>query len=394
MIVRNECHVIERCLDNVRHLLDAVAIVDTGSEDDTVPIIERYLAQHRLPGCVEKEKWREFDGSRNDALRLGEKVISSLTAPTPPQDGPLAEDEQQPLGEEVWYLLFMDADNLLHANGVEGKVFTFDKSRLTADAYKISMRRNNCVYDYVWLVKIHPTKLWHWDLPRHEAVCALGDWTPTWGRIGGGYIESRAEGDRANDPVRYLQDAVVLERELIKREKKGEKKNSRLIFYLAQSYRDSCKYKEALHWYSKRAQMGGWIEEVYVSWLEAGKAVLYHDPAAGEKALPYFFRAHNTLPRRKEAAHRIVEHWRAQGLFAMAWTFSKTLVTFRRYEGGLFVDDTVDTWQFNDAAAICAYYAGDKEECRLITERNLATYSDLISPEQQERMRKNLSYCT
>jgi len=31
MIVKNEEHVIERCLLNVKHLIDAVAIVDTGS---------------------------------------------------------------------------------------------------------------------------------------------------------------------------------------------------------------------------------------------------------------------------------------------------------------------------------------------------------------------------
>ena len=39
MIVRNESHIIERCLNSVKGIVDCVAICDTGSTDNTVAII-------------------------------------------------------------------------------------------------------------------------------------------------------------------------------------------------------------------------------------------------------------------------------------------------------------------------------------------------------------------
>ena len=43
MIVKDEAHVIERCFDSVRPLIDEILIVDTGSTDDTVSVINNYL---------------------------------------------------------------------------------------------------------------------------------------------------------------------------------------------------------------------------------------------------------------------------------------------------------------------------------------------------------------
>ena len=39
MIVKNEAHVIERCIASVRPIIDAYLIVDTGSEDGTQDVI-------------------------------------------------------------------------------------------------------------------------------------------------------------------------------------------------------------------------------------------------------------------------------------------------------------------------------------------------------------------
>ena len=66
MIVKDEAHVIERCLASVRPLVDAYCIVDTGSSDGTQELIRRVLAD--LPGEVVDRPWIDFATNRSQAL--------------------------------------------------------------------------------------------------------------------------------------------------------------------------------------------------------------------------------------------------------------------------------------------------------------------------------------
>ncbi len=63
MIVRNEARCLQRCLDSVRDVVDAMVVLDTGSTDDTIAIARAAGAQvHRMP-------WPDdFAQARNAAL--------------------------------------------------------------------------------------------------------------------------------------------------------------------------------------------------------------------------------------------------------------------------------------------------------------------------------------
>ncbi|MCJ2050481.1 glycosyltransferase, partial [Methylobacterium sp. J-070] len=50
MIVKNEAHVIRRCLESVRPIIDHWVIVDTGSTDGTEEVIRAALAD--VPGTL------------------------------------------------------------------------------------------------------------------------------------------------------------------------------------------------------------------------------------------------------------------------------------------------------------------------------------------------------
>ena len=54
MIVKNEAHVIERCLQSVKSIIDYWVIVDTGSTDGTQKIIKKYLKNMKLGYCIQK----------------------------------------------------------------------------------------------------------------------------------------------------------------------------------------------------------------------------------------------------------------------------------------------------------------------------------------------------
>ena len=69
MIVKNEAHVIERCLESVKRLLDYVLIVDTGSDDGTPQVIYNWLNSNNIKGEVVIEPWKNFAYNRTFALK-------------------------------------------------------------------------------------------------------------------------------------------------------------------------------------------------------------------------------------------------------------------------------------------------------------------------------------
>jgi len=64
MIVRNEDHFLAKCLESIRHVVDEIVIVDTGSTDQTKTIAEKFGAR------VFEYPWHQnFSAARNEALK-------------------------------------------------------------------------------------------------------------------------------------------------------------------------------------------------------------------------------------------------------------------------------------------------------------------------------------
>src|SRR6266850_5078965 len=100
MIVKDEAHVIERCIESVLPFIDCWAVVDTGSTDGTQEKIRSLLAD--LPGELIESPWKGFAESRNESLRLAEGQAD--------------------------YMLVMDADHVFKSSR---------PLKLTADAYYV-----------------------------------------------------------------------------------------------------------------------------------------------------------------------------------------------------------------------------------------------------------------
>lgn len=68
MIVKNEAHCIERCLNSVKNKISYWVICDTGSTDGTQDIIKRVL--DGIPGELHQREWVGFGPNRTEAHTL------------------------------------------------------------------------------------------------------------------------------------------------------------------------------------------------------------------------------------------------------------------------------------------------------------------------------------
>lgn len=349
MIVKNESHIIARCLDSIKDVIDYWVISDTGSNDGTQEIITNYFDQHRIPGILTQDEWQNFAHNRNIALRNAQNKTD--------------------------YILIMDADDYLIAD----TDFHFDD--LTADHYMLRMRRNEI--DYFFPKLIRSTLPWQWQGVLHEYLeCSQTFNSDT--LQGNYYIESTTEGARSQNPEKYKRDAEILAKAL-----QQEPDNTRYQFYLAQSHRDYGDLEQAIIHYQKRADMGGWAEEVYYSLFQVAqlKQHLGHSTA---DTLEAFLKAHHYRPQRLEALYEAVKDCRIKGHYCLGHQLGRDARNTPLPDDVLFLDKPVYDWKLRDEFSICAVYAGEPREAASIMESLLA--SSLTPDDQKPRLEANRRY--
>lgn len=270
MIVRDEAHVIARCLESVRPLVTDWCVVDTGSTDRTAEIVQAALAD--LPGRVEHRPWRDFGHNRTEALDLARAT-----------------------GAE--YALVMDADDVIEADHPGQPL-----PHLIEPAYQLRIRDAGMAYMRKQVFRLDLP--WRYVGVAHEYPdCTLDDGTQVLetGTLDGLTYVRMYEGARhADRRATQLRDA-----EALRRGAADEPGNARYVFYLAQTLNDLGEHWDALGWYVRRAAMGGWDEEVFYARLQAGR-ILAWGVGTLEAGLAML---------REAAAER---PWRAEPLVGMA----------------------------------------------------------------------------
>ena len=256
MIVKDEAHVIRRCLDSVRPFISRWVIVDTGSTDDTQTIIREHYRD--VPGTLHERPWQDFGTNRSEAITLARGTAD--------------------------YILVMDADQVL------GTPSGYRFTGLDADGYYIAIRYAGIEYGSAVLLASRIA--WRYEGVLHEYVTA--DVPHRFVPLAGPWIDAYHEGARSRDPQTYLKDAAILEAALGR-----EPGNTRYAFYLAQTLRDAGLPERALEAYRHRATMGGWDEEAWQARYQAAQLVerLGHSPADIQRA---YLEAFNARPSRAE----------------------------------------------------------------------------------------------
>ncbi|WP_244507475.1 glycosyltransferase [Methylobacterium phyllostachyos] len=321
MIVKNEAHVIRRCLNSVRPIIDHWIIVDTGSTDGTQDVIRAAMAD--MPGKLVERPWVDFAHNRSEARRLA-----------------------RPHGN---YSLIIDADDEL----VIPAGFTMPK--LEASAYYFTILDTTTRYDRLQLVSnAFP---WRYRGVVHEFLACDG---APWRESLPLAMRRGEDGARHQDKDTYKRDAILLEKALKK--EKDPFLISRYIFYLAQSYRDAGDILKALEYYRKRAELGFWEEEVYVSLL----SIAYIMEAFGEPfdtVLAVYDRAIALVPGRAEARHGASRLCRRKGKYVEGYYYAEAALPLSMPSGALFIQPWIYQYALRHEFAVNAYNTGQYRAC-------------------------------
>jgi glycosyltransferase involved in cell wall biosynthesis len=348
MIVKNEAHVIERCLRSVRPFIHSWAIADTGSSDGTQDIVRRIFAD--VPGELIERPWLDFAHNRNEALQLARRY-----------------------GD---YALLMDADDVLEYDA------GFTLPALQAPAYSVEFLHEDTRYFRTLLARLDIG--WYWRGVLHETLVSPDGAQAT--QLRGLRVRERREGARSQRPPqeKYGADAEVLRRAL-----EREPDNSRYVFYLAQSLRDAGQFAAARAAYAKRAAMGGWDEDIYYSKLQIA-VLLERERAAESEVTAAYLDAYQFRPSRAESLCYLAKYCRESQRYAVALLFARVAVQLPYPSDILFVDASVYEWRARDELAVAAYWCGERELSAQLC-RDLLDDARLPA-EQRDRVRKNLAF--
>jgi protein-L-isoaspartate O-methyltransferase len=350
MIVCNEAHIVTEVLDTVAPYITSWVIVDTGSTDGTQDVIRTHMAGLGIPGELYERPWRDFGHNRSEALTLA-----------------------QGQADYIWVI---DADDLVA--GVP------DFSKLTADV--CSLRYGDPTGFTYWRRQLFRNGMpWSYKGVVHEYSSCAVPYVEQ--RLEGRYhIDSRRLGGRNQDPLKYARDA-----ELLLTEVQRNPTDHRSAFYLAQSYYDLGDYAQARDWYARRAQMGGWDEEVYVSKLRyAGSLAKLGTP--WPLVQDAYLQAWEFRPTRAEALFAIAFHYRNAKQYHLGYMFAKQAAEIPLPRNDiLFVSGDVYTWRAVDEQAVCASWIGKNNEAIALFQFLLAGSN--LPAEHRGRVSANRDHC-
>ena len=344
MIVKNERHVLNRCLQSVRPFIDHWVIVDTGSSDGTQDLVRDYF--RNLPGSLIERQWINFGHNRSEGIALARDCAD--------------------------YLLFLDADEHLVLD--EG----FRWPHLTHDAYDFVMDSGGVTYTRVQLVR--SALSWRYEGVLHEYITCDGAHTQT--QMPCVRTMRLLEGARSRDPLTYVRDALLLEEAL--RQDPG---NARYMFYLAQSYRDAQQPEQAIDRYRRRVAMGGFAEEVWCSLYEIARllqAIGEDWPAVAEAYLKAFaFR-----PGRAEPMYRIGKHFQKRKDYARAALFFQRALRIPFPKGDvLFVESEIYRFLLPLEYSVACYWLGRHREAIQVIDNLLA--KNVLTREHTDLLLRN-----
>lgn len=335
LIARDEEETLPRLLASCVGVFDEVVLTDTGSVDGTVACFEAWAAEQagvdcrvaRFDWCDDFARARQF---ADDQLRSEWQVWADC-------------DDEIVGGvhlREAVAGLPEDAAGLRCAY-----VYTPGHSLLRERVIRAGRGR--------WVGKVHEVKVV--DGPLHEIAFDDVRWLH--------HGDSGSE--RATGRPRAVRDL-----ELLAAAVKEDPFDRRSVFYLAQTHDDLGHQEQALGWFERRADLGGWEEEVFWSRYRIGVLTAILDDWPG--AMAALVDAWESRPARLEPLYELCWRLRERGQHRTALAFARAGLDVPPPQDQLFLHRWIHEYGMLIEFSIAAYWAGDAREALAATERLLA----------------------
>lgn len=323
-IVKNEASIILRMLQSVVSIVDTYCICDTGSTDDTIEIIKTFFDERNIHGVIISEPFINFQHNRNVAL----KACYGMSD----------------------YIILLDADMVLN-------VSNFNKNDLQDNhMYSILQGNNSFYYPNVRIIKNDGTSKYvgvtheYIDTRPNQVNFIFDKQTLFITDVGDGGSKS----DKVDRDIRLLKGDL-----------EENPNNVRSHFYLANTYFDSNQHDEAIPYYLKRIELGGWDQEVWYSYYRLGE--IYKQKDNIQQAITYWMEGFSVLPERLENIYKIINYYRLAGKNKLAYTYIRLIKDiFLSHKGNnirnsyLFMENDVYTYLIDNEIIILSYYNGNK----------------------------------
>ena len=326
MIVKNESKIIKRLLETVLPLIDTYCICDTGSTDNTIDTIRTFFDNVNMTGKIVKESFHNFEYNRNYAL----KECYGM--------------------ENADYILFLDADMTLHIPNTDS-ISDFKKS-MDKDAYYLLQGNSKIQYQNLRIIK-NTGNFSYWGV-THEYIQTPDNTTIY--RIPKSLMFINDIGDGGAKVDKFIRDITLLKEGLEK-----HPNNDRYTFYLANSYKDSNQYENAIETYKKRIELKGWIQEVWYSYYCIG--LCYKELNEMEKAIFYWLEGYNCLPERIENLYEIIHYYRNNRNYVLVDVFYNMAVKSRKginEENQLFLKKYIYDYKIDYEFSITGFYSNQQ----------------------------------
>lgn len=323
MIVRDEEAVIERALRSAIPWIKTYVIVDTGSTDKTKEIIARVMEEAKIEGTVLDRPWVNFGHNRTEALELCR-------------------------GRMDWALMLDADDNLCDCAPPAATLFDRDD----LDALALRMHHGGVEHNRLQLFRVGAN--WIYQGVVHEMPVCRSTTEPKIGMLPVEYyMETRCAGVRSRDPQKYMKDAILLEQEYAK-----APEDMRTLYYIAQSYRDAERPRDAAHYYRQYVEKGLTstnTQELYIAMMNL---ITLSD--APDEQLRIAWAAVELCPTRLEAGYALMRSWRLAKRRPLQQVYALAAACTNRSIQPMwpYVNPDVYAWGYDEEFAVLAHSTG------------------------------------
>lgn len=364
MIVKDESKNIIDCLKCVVDYIDYYLIVDTGSTDNTIELIETFMEEHGKEGkvishifetceCHPNDKTWYFDFEKNRNYAIEQAQLQDET-------------------KNATYLMFMDADDRVYGKIPVGEILSHK-----LDVCQLDLHYGGMVFPRNIFMKNDPSLNIRYEGALHETLdiskvskikLFQGDY----------HIIGNSDGYCSRITDRHEKYALIFESIL---EDPNCKNRSRQIFYCAQSWKDAGNIDKAIEYYKIRAEMKeGYTEERYISYYRLAQLYLQKkmDWNIIEKMC---MMAYNICLYRSETLYIIQDHYKNNGNLTKAVEIGELAVKIPMPSGSLFVDKDIYNIHIPFTLAVSYYLLGKFRESYYYCEKINTEYAKNLGKE-------------